>query len=112
MSERVYRVTVRGRFRDLSPQARAYLEREQAAHDIFVSAYTAEGTLTYDPRISFFNLRYEVRLDDGSDVSPADLGRSEAEQFLRTMGFGHSDLKVTVSEVSSVWSDSAVQEEN
>lgn len=111
MSERVYRVTVRGQFRDLSEQARAYLEREQAAHDIFVSAYTAEGTLTYDARILFFNLRYEVRLDGESEVLPADVGRSEAEQFLRTMGFGHSELKVTVSEVSSVWSSSTAPEE-
>ncbi len=105
MSERIYRVTVRGQFRDLSDQARRYLEREQAAHDIFVSAYTREGTLTYDARISFFNLRYEVRLDDASNVAPADIGRAEAEEFLRTMGFGHSELKVKVADATAMWSD-------
>jgi hypothetical protein len=105
MSERIFRVTVRGQFRNLSDQARRYLEREQAAHDIFVSAYTREGTLTYDARISFFNLRYEVRLDDTSDANAADIGREEAEIFLRTMGFDHSDLKVTVADVSATWSD-------
>ena len=104
MSAQVYRVTVRGRFHDLSESARAYLVREQAAHDIFVSAYTPEGTLTYDSRILFFNLRYEVKSEDGEDAA-ASRGRDAAETFLRTMGFGHSDLKVTVSDLSAVWSE-------
>ena len=58
---RVFRVTVRGRFADLTDRARALLVRSQADHDIFLSAYTPEGTFTYDAAIAFFNLRYELR---------------------------------------------------
>ncbi|MCX6519288.1 MAG: DUF6204 family protein [Actinobacteria bacterium] len=99
--ERVHRVTVRGRFRDLDERARQYLVRAQPEHDIFVSAYTPEGTFTYDDRIQFFNLRYEVRAASADDA--AVTGEVEAEAFLRTMGFGHGDLKVDVVDVSAIW---------
>jgi hypothetical protein len=45
-TEKVFRVTVRGRFADLTHDARRFLVAAQSEHDIFVSAYTAEGTLT------------------------------------------------------------------
>ena len=110
-SARVFRVTVRSRFRDLSDETRRYLARTQPEHDIFVSAYTAEGTFTYDERIHFFNLRYEVRIDPVAhpdEPDPAALAATtaevEAEQFLRTMGFGHHPLKVDVVDASAIWS--------
>jgi hypothetical protein len=99
--ERVHRVTVRGRFRELGEASRQYLVRSKAEHDIFVSAYTPEGTFTYDERIQFFNLRYEVRAASADDAAVA--GEVEAETFLRTMGFGHGDLKVDVVDVSAIW---------
>ena len=98
----VFRTTVRGRFVDVSPSARATLTRELANHDIFVSAFTAEGTFTYDEKILFFNLRYEIR-DAANEVEAAERARSEAEMFLGTMGFGHNALKVTVADMSSIW---------
>jgi hypothetical protein len=100
----VYRVTVRGRFHELSDRSRAYLVAARADHDIFVSAYTPEGTLTYDDRIDFFNLRYEHRADD-SDTAAADC-LVEAECFLDTMGFGHRDLRVNVADLSAMWAGS------
>jgi hypothetical protein len=99
--QRVHRVTVRGRFVDLSDEARRYLVRAQPEHDIFVSAFTPEGTLTYDDRIMFFNMRYEVRC--AVDADPAATAVAEATQFLRTMGFAHSALKASVFDVSAVW---------
>lgn len=102
--ERVHRVTVRGRFHDLSDEARRYLVTAQPEHDIFVSAFTAEGTFTYDERIAFFNLRYEVRGAD-DDAEAAARGMREAEQFLRTMRFGHKGLRAEVADVSAVWDD-------
>ena len=102
--ERIHRVTVRGRFRDLSDTARAYLQRAQPEHDIFRSAYTAEGTFTYDERILFFNLRYEVRASS-ADADPAAVALREAETFLRTMGFGHTALTTEVVDVSAIWDD-------
>ena len=102
MSEqRVYRVTVRGRFAELTDEARRYLVRAQAEHDIFISAFTPEGTFTYDERIMFFNLRYEVKC--APDADPSAIATAEAETFLRTMGFGYSHLKAIPFEVSAVW---------
>ena len=106
----MYRVTVRGRFRDLDPAARQYLAKVQSDHDIFESAYTAEGTFTYDPRLMFFNLRYEVRIDPSRSVDVGDpsalaavTAEVEAEAFLTTMGFGHDKLKTNVVDASAVW---------
>lgn len=98
----VYRVTVRGRFAGLDDTTRAYLVREQPEHDIFKSAYTAEGTFTYDTDIRFFNLRYEVRTDKGSDEA-GQIGLREAEAFLRTLGYGFEKLKVNVVDTSAMW---------
>lgn len=100
--DRVYRVTVRGRFGELSEVAREYLVRHVADHDIFKSGYTPEGTFTYDHHVDFFNLRYEIRIDGDADEA-GERGRAEAEIFLSTMGFAHRGVKVTVVDVSSVW---------
>jgi len=99
--ERTYRVTIRGRFANLTDEARRYLVQAQPEHDIFVSAFTVEGTFTYDERISFFNLRYEVKC--GIDDGPSAIALAEAAQFLRTMGFGHTPLKAEPFDVSAVW---------
>ena len=102
VGEPVYRVTVRGRFAGLTDEARASLVRELEHHDIFKSAFTPEGTFTYDDKILFFNLRYEVRTADGEDAARA-VGRREAELFLRTLGYGHSALRVTSANASDIW---------
>ena len=98
---RVFRVTVRGRFAGLTEPARAYLQRHVDEHDIFESAYTPEGTLTYDTRLDFFNLRYEMRAVD--DDAAAEQARVEANPFLATMGLAHGPLKATVVDVSAMW---------
>ena len=107
-SERVYRVTIRGQFHELSEEARRYLVAAQPEHDVFLSAYTREGTFTYDARIAFFNLRYEVRCDPAdTDRDPANVGMAEAEAFLGTMKFGHRNLTTDVVDVSAIWDDVA-----
>lgn len=100
--EHIYRVTVRGRFDALGEMSRARLVREQPEHDIFKSAFTTEGTFTYDTNILFFNLRYEVRTTQGSDEA-GQLGISEAQKFLRTLGYGWKKLKVNVVDTSTAW---------
>ena len=101
-ADTVYRVTVRGRFAGLDERTRAYLVREQPEHDIFKSAYTTEGTFTYDTQIQFFNLRYEVRTAGGSDKA-GEIGQSEAEAILRTLGYGFEKIKVNVVDASAMW---------
>ncbi len=107
MSEqRVHRVTVRGRFHQLSDEARRYLTQAQPEHDIFVAAFTEEGTFTYDDRIAFFNLRYEVRGAD-DDADAAARASTEAEQFLRTMKFGFTGLRADAVDATAIWDDVA-----
>jgi len=85
--------------------------KAQAEHDLFVSAYTPEGTLSYDKRIMFFNMRYEVRGKNEEEASRYAL--LEAEAFLQTMKFTHKPLKVTVVDVSQTWnSPSEVSHDN
>ena len=103
-SERVYRVTARGRFKDLSEQARSYLLKAQPEHDIFMSAFTAEGTFTYDEKVQFFNLRYEVRTSDGSDAASL-IAQKEADLFLKTLGYSSHPLKVAVTDASAMWGE-------
>jgi len=93
----VYRVVVRGQFSDLDDDLRARLLAEAADHDLFRSAFTAEGTFTYDERLIAFNLRYEIRVpedalgttsgperNDQSDAPSGDVGRVvEAEAMTR-----------------------------
>jgi Family of unknown function (DUF6204) len=97
----VYRVTVRGQFRDLSPAARTLLESSLADHDLFRSSFTEEGTFTYDAAIRFFNLRYEVRTTT-ADRDPAEVALDEAGRFLSTMKIGHGPLRAAVMNMSAM----------
>ena len=100
---RVFRVTVRGRFSGLTEQARAFLARSQPDHDIFLSAYTPEGTFTYDAAIAFFNLRYELRASGPDAAGLVELeALDEAERFLATMGFTSKNLRANVVDMSTV----------
>ena len=103
-----FRVTVRGRFGDLSDRARRYLAGAVDEHDIFVSAFTEEGTFTYDQRLAFFNLRYEVTVSGDDRAATAERrALDEAAAFLDTMGFAHRGLRATVADMSAMWDDAA-----
>ena len=100
---RVFRVTVRGKFSELTEQSRAFLTRSQPDHDIFLSAYTPEGTFTYDAAIAFFNLRYELRASGPDAAELVELeALDEAERFLATMGFTSKNLRANVVDMSTV----------
>ena len=102
----MFRVTVRGRFRDLSDETRRQLVSTQLDHDILESGYTQGGTFTYDSKIDFFNLRYEIRGDaDLTADTAATEGLHEAELFLLTMRFGYRDLKTNVVDMATMWPD-------
>jgi hypothetical protein len=107
-SQRILRVTVRGRFGELSNYALEYLRSNQDSHDVSRAAYTTEGTLTYDALIDFFSIRYEVRVAEGDpDSLAAAYAVREAERFLDTMGFGYRGLKTVIMDMATVWGASA-----
>jgi hypothetical protein len=100
----IFRVTVRGWFSELSESQRARLLEALEDHHVTNAAYTGEGTFTYDPRLESFSLRYEIRTDaDHPDEASAELGLNQAELFLRTLGIGHRDLKVTATDMQTMW---------
>ena len=100
----IFRVTVRGRFHELSQSQRGRLVETVDDHHVTKSAFTGEGTFTYDSNIDFFSLRFEIRTDrENPDPAAAELGMSQAEEFLRTLGIGYSHLKVIVTDMRSMW---------
>jgi hypothetical protein len=102
--ERIMRVTVRGRFGELSERASEYLQANQRDHQVPNSAYTPEGTLTYDSAIDSFSLRYEIRLvSDQPEAAATERGVGEAEHFLRAMGFDHRPLRASVTDAAAAW---------
>ncbi len=107
---RIYRVVVRGQFADLDAHVRATLADEAPEHDIFRSAFTADGTFTYDERLVAFNLRYEVRESD--DTPPGDTDRVAAETmergsaWLTSVGIAHKHLRATATDQSAMWQQS------
>jgi hypothetical protein len=107
----IFRVTVRGRFSDLSSEARASLAVALDEHDVSRAAYTDEGTLTYDARLDFFSLRYEIRcMGDRPDDLAVQLGLRRAEEFLTTVGLGHRSPEATAIDMSSIWADGGATE--
>jgi hypothetical protein len=101
--QRIMRVTVRGRFVDLSEQAREYLSSNLALHDVSNAEFSDEGTLTYDPRLDHFSFRFEIRTaPDSTDDRVLQLGIIKAEEFLTVMGFGYRSLRVSATDMSRV----------
>ena len=109
MALRIFRVVVRGHFHDLDEEQRAVLVAEADNYEIFKSAYTADGTLTYEPNLVAFSFRYEMRSSDElaaeaeDRVIDAALGKARAS--LDVMGVGYRHLRATATDMASVWSD-------
>jgi hypothetical protein len=103
----IFRVTVRGQFKGLTDQARSYLLATADDHDLFLSSFTQEGTFTYDKRLQFFNLRYEVReateaTPEKTAVNPDVIALREAELFLRTLRITHGPLRAAVMDMTAM----------
>jgi Family of unknown function (DUF6204) len=101
--QHIVRVTVRGRFVDLSEQAREYLSSSLALHDVSNAEFSDEGTLTYDLRLDHFSFRFEIRTASAStDDRALQRGIIKAEEFLTVMGFGYRSLRVSATDMSRV----------
>jgi hypothetical protein len=109
MALRIFRVAVRGHFHDLDAEQRAVLVAEADNYEIFKSAYTAHGTLTYESNLVAFSFRYEIRSSDESAVDAEDrvieAGLAKARASLDLMGVGYRHLRGTATDMASVWSD-------
>ena len=76
---RTYRVQVTGQFADLTPTVRAQLRAEQAEHDLFLAAFTPEGTFTYTPTLTRFTLRYLLEVSEDSAAEADEAAGVEGE---------------------------------
>lgn len=105
MATHIHRVIVRGFFDGLDDEQRAWLRAEQPDHDILRSAFSREGSLTYEPNLSAFSFRYEVRTTDDDDHHEAAIaiGTARAEAALAAMGVGAKHLRATAAAMADVW---------
>jgi Family of unknown function (DUF6204) len=104
VSERTYRVVVRGFFDGLDDARRTALLGRLADHDIFASAFTEDGTLTYDEQLSAFSHRVVVRVDagPGEEDDAATAGELSALEALDRLGVAARRLRVAVTSVDDV----------
>ena len=107
MALHIYRVVVRGRFDGLDDDARARLRAAAPEHDIFLSAFTPDGTLTYDHFLHAFNTRFELRADGDPAENEAAVGATalaRTEGLLAGLGVRGRDHRVTITDMASIWS--------
>ena len=108
MAVRIFRVVVRGHFHGLDAEQRANLVAAAPNYEIFKSAYTADGTLTYEPNLVAFSFRYEIRDSDDSPAGAEDrvieVAMAKARASLETMGVDYRHLRATATDMRSVWS--------
>jgi hypothetical protein len=110
---KIYRAVVRGHFSELDDTTRAALVAAADEHTYFDSAFTADGTFTYDPQLVAFNLRYEMRFvpDDPGDTVTDVITNSTVEAaameravaWLDSKGYEHRDLIVSITDMASMW---------
>jgi hypothetical protein len=102
-------VVVRGHFHDLDAQQRANLKAQADNYEIFKAAYTADGTLTYEPSLVAFSFRYEIRDSDESPAGAEDrvieAAMAKARVSLDTMGVDYRHLRATATDMATVWSE-------
>ncbi|MFD9359078.1 DUF6204 family protein [Streptomyces sp. NPDC060031] len=103
MSERTYRVIVRGVFAALDDAQRAGLLASADEHDILKAAFTEDGTLIYDRELRTFTFRCVVRQAadlEGEAAGGAACDRAAAA--LAERGIGHGVLRTQVTSVDDM----------
>jgi hypothetical protein len=106
MTLHIYRVLVRGRFDELDPNVRAALVAGAADHDVVLAEFTTTGTLTYEPAVTFFTFRVEVRASGDDPAAAATAAaKAKAVEYLSTRSIGYRDLSVLAADMADVWRD-------
>jgi hypothetical protein len=92
-------VQVTGQFAGLAPAVSARLRGEQAEHDLFLSAFTPEGTFTYTATLTRFTLRYLLEVSESSAAEADEAALVEGEllagELLESRDITHKPLAVT-----------------
>jgi hypothetical protein len=106
---RIFRVTVRGWFRDLTDAQRASLLAVADEHDVVsVGAFTEAGTLTYERSLHTFTFRVQLRVTDGAATDPVGLVSEQATALAMSrvalLGVEHRDVRATAQDMADIWS--------
>jgi hypothetical protein len=104
MSERTFRVTVRGAFDALTEAQRAELLARAAEHDLLDAKFLPEGHLSYDLAMRpFFTFRFLETGQEEADIAAAcERARTAAELWLDERGYGSKNLKVSAEDMATV----------
>ncbi|MFI1487140.1 DUF6204 family protein [Streptomyces sp. NPDC020747] len=103
MSDRTYRVIVRGTFADLDEAQRAALIETAAEHDLLNATLTDEGTLTYEVPPRTFTFRCVVRQPaDADDAAAVRRACDRAAADLARRGIRHSALRGTATSLDDM----------
>jgi hypothetical protein len=102
VSNRTFRITVRGAFDGLSDAQRDELLAQAAEHDVLNAKFTAEGHLSYDLAARpFFTFRF---LDSGQReedlVEAAQRAERCARVWLDARGYPYKNLKSQAEDLS------------
>lgn len=102
VSERTYRVIVRGVFADLDDAQRSALIATVDEHDILSAAFTDDGTLIYDRALRNFTFRCAVRQRPGTspaadEATAVQAGCDRAAAALAAQGLRHGPLRATAT---------------
>ena len=103
---RIYRVTVRGWFDQLTDDQRVSLLAGAAQHDVVsVGAFTEAGTLTYERSLHTFTFRVQLR-EEGDDAEEVAVERATAAAIahVEALGAAHRTVRATAVDMASVWS--------
>lgn len=105
----IHRAVVRGHFANLTDDRKVALLAEADQHDLLNSTFTADGAFFYDRQLVAFNLRYELRSVADDAVDPTAAAEQEAleraARWLAAEGIEHKHLRVTVTDMASIWND-------
>ncbi|MFJ6569898.1 DUF6204 family protein [Streptomyces sp. NPDC091292] len=95
MSNRVFRVTVRGVFEGLTEQQRSALLTRAEDHDVLKAAFTTEGHLTYDIKArDAFTFRFKDTGEAEEDILEAEeRAETAAKAWLNAGGYGYKNLR-------------------
>ena len=105
METHIFRVSVRGRFAELSDDARRRLNDQ---HDpTRLPGFTEAGDFIHDGRPDFFTYRIQLRQRAETAAEAAEAvdaaARSLVLEDLAARGLGHRDLSVSVRAMADVW---------
>ncbi|MFE7313028.1 DUF6204 family protein [Streptomyces sp. NPDC057555] len=102
-TQHTYRVIVRGKWDNLTEEARTKLLAEVEDHGLAQLKFTPEGSLAYDTALHAFSYRYVVVSDaEYGEEMAAALGEEKAEEALREAGLGYRELRSTATDMDTM----------